>query len=124
MEEFVRRTGCFLAACLGLAGARMTTSAQAASTLESIRSRGYLQCGVVTDYAGFGYLDNQGRNQGFDVDFCRALAAAIGVKGQYSRLDGKTRFPALQSGEADMVLMMITDAMSRESQLGIDFPAL
>jgi general L-amino acid transport system substrate-binding protein len=98
-------------------------SAQA-GTIADVKARGHLQCGVVTDYAGFGYLDNQGKFQGFDVDFCRAIAAALGVETQFTKLDGKTRFPALQSGEVDVVIMLVTDTMSRETALGFDFPAV
>jgi general L-amino acid transport system substrate-binding protein len=95
-----------------------------ASTIKDIQAREHLQCGVVTDYAGFGYLDNQGRFRGFDVDTCRAIGAALGVETQFTKLDGKTRFPALQSGEVDVVLMLVTDTMSRETALGFDFPAI
>lgn len=95
-----------------------------ADTIEEIQSRGYLRCGVLDTYPGFSYLDAQGNYQGFDVDFCRAIAAAVGVEVRYTKLTGKTRFPALQAGQADVVLMLVTLTMSRETKLGLDFPAI
>jgi len=99
-------------------------AAPQASTISDIQARGTMKCGVLSDYAGFGYLESTGRFTGFDIDFCRAIAAALGVKVEYAKLDGKTRFPALTSGEVDVALMLITDTMSRETALGVDFPAI
>lgn len=95
-----------------------------AGTIGDIQKRGYLKCGVLDDYPGFGYLDNQGNFQGFDIEFCRAIAAALKVEVRYTKLTGKTRFPALQSGQVDVVLMLVTATMSRETKLGLDFPAV
>ena len=95
-----------------------------AGTIDDIKSRGYLKCGVLSTYAGFGYLDEQGNYQGFDVDFCRAISAAVGVDVRYTKLTGKTRFPALQANEVDVVLMLVTETMGRETKLGLDFPAV
>jgi general L-amino acid transport system substrate-binding protein len=95
-----------------------------AGTIDDIKTRGYLKCGVLNSYAGFGYLDEKGEYQGFDVDFCRAIAAAFGVDLRYTNLTGKTRMPAVQSGEVDVVLMLVTDTMSRETSLGLDYPAI
>jgi general L-amino acid transport system substrate-binding protein len=104
----------------------VTTSIVAAgtTTIQDIGSRHYLKCGVLHDYAGFGYIDAKGNYQGFDVDFCRAIAAALGVEVRYTNLTGKTRFPALQSNEVDVVLMLVTETMSRETALGLDFPTV
>lgn len=95
-----------------------------AATIDEIQTRGYLRCGVLDTYPGFSFLDAQGNYQGFDVDFCRAIAAALGVELRYTKLTGKTRFPALQAGQVDVVLMLVTLTMSRETKLGLDFPAV
>ena len=88
------------------------------------KEQGYLKCGVLSTYPGFGYLDAQGNYQGFDIDFCRAIAATFDVELRYTKLTGKTRFPALQAGEVDVVLMLVTQTMGRESGLNLDFPAV
>ncbi|HTN98279.1 MAG TPA: amino acid ABC transporter substrate-binding protein [Nordella sp.] len=95
-----------------------------AETIKDIEQRGFLKCGVLNDYPGFGFLDNQGNYQGFDVDFCRAIAAALKTDVRYTRLDGNTRFPALASSEVDVVLMLVTDTMGRETSLKLDFPVM
>jgi general L-amino acid transport system substrate-binding protein len=92
--------------------------------ISDIQSRGYMKCGVLNSYAGFGFLDAQGKYQGFDIDFCRAIAAALGTDLRYTNLTGKTRMPAVQSGEVDVVLMLVTETMSRETNLGLDYPAV
>lgn len=118
------RKSTFLLAGVLLAYALMVGVAAAGSTIQDIQSRRYLKCGVLHDYAGFGYIDAKGNYQGFDVDFCRAIAAALGVEVRYTNLTGKTRFPALQSNEVDVVLMLVTETMGREAALGLDFPAI
>jgi general L-amino acid transport system substrate-binding protein len=92
--------------------------------ISDIQSRGYMKCGVLNSYAGFGFLDAQGKYQGFDIDFCRAIAAALGTDLRYTNLTGKTRMPAVQSGEVDVVLMLVTETMSRETNLALDYPAV
>ena len=92
--------------------------------ISDIQARGYMKCGVLNSYAGFGFLDAQGKYQGFDIDFCRAIAAALGVDVRYTNLTGKTRMPAVQSGEVDVVLMLVTETMSRETNLALDYPAI
>lgn len=114
----IKRFGLFLAVLL------VGSSLAFAGTIDDIKARGYLKCGVLNSYAGFGFLDEKGEYQGFDVDFCRAIAAAMGVDLRYTNLTGKTRMPAVQSGEVDVVLMLVTDTMSRETSLGLDYPAI
>ncbi|MEX2035751.1 MAG: transporter substrate-binding domain-containing protein, partial [Xanthobacteraceae bacterium] len=90
-----------LAAVLGLAA-----SAASAQTLNTVKSRGVLNCGSNGTLAGFGLPDAQGRWTGLDVDFCRALAAAIfndPSKVKFVPLTAKDRFTALQSGEVDVL---------------------
>ena len=95
-----------------------------AGTIDEIQGRGHLSCGVLSSYPGFGFLDAQGNYQGFDIEFCRAISAALGVDVQYTELSGKTRFPALLSGQVDVVLMLVTQTMGRETKLAFDFPAI
>ena len=88
------------AALLGLAGA-----AQAA-TLDDVRARGALNCGVNPGLTGFAAPDANGVWQGFDVDLCRAVAAAIfgdPSAVNFTPLSGETRFTALAAGEVDML---------------------
>src|SRR5215216_3848168 len=90
-----------LAAILGAAA-----SAASAQTLNTIKSRGSLNCGANGTLAGFGLPDSQGRWTGLDVDLCKALAAAIfndPSKVKFVPLTAKDRFTALQSGEVDVL---------------------
>ncbi len=116
-----------LAAALALPAA--TAEAQqpaAASTFDAVRSRGSLVCGVNTGLAGFAQPDSQGVWRGFDVDYCRALAAAIfGDPGKvrYVPTTAQNRFTALQSGEVDVLSRNTTWTLSRDTALGFDFTA-
>src|SRR5206468_7844419 len=83
-----------------------TTPVLAQSTLENVRSKGYLQCGVNTGLAGFSLPDSKGVWRGIDVDVCRAIAAAVlgdASKVRYTPLTSQQRFTAIQSGEVDIL---------------------
>lgn len=95
----------------------------AGDTMAEIKSRGFLQCGVNSELPGFGFVDSAGKFSGFDVDFCRAVAAAMGVDVKFRALTAKERFPALQSGEVDLLVRNTTWTMSRDTKLGLDFAA-
>ena len=100
---------------------------QSTATMDAIKSRGTLSCGVNTGLAGFAQPDSQGRWQGFDVDYCRALAVALfndASKVRYVPLTAQNRFTALQSGEADVMARNTTTTLSRDTSLGLDFPAI
>ncbi|MBI4082457.1 MAG: amino acid ABC transporter substrate-binding protein [Candidatus Lambdaproteobacteria bacterium] len=97
--------------------------ASAATTLETIRSRGQMICGVNNELPGFGYVDAQGNYSGFDVDFCRAVGAALGVDVRFRALTPRDRFSALQSGEVDVLSRNTTWTISRDTNLGLDFVA-
>jgi general L-amino acid transport system substrate-binding protein len=104
-----------------------TFSASAQATLQSVKQRGILICGSSVGLEGFGIPDPQGHWTGFDVDFCRAIAAAIfnnPTKVRFIALDAKDRFTALQSGEVDVLARNTTWTMARDTQLGLDFPAV
>ena len=104
----------------GVALAMVSASAWA-STLSDTKARGTLRCGINTNFVGFAYPDSSGKWRGFDVDFCRATAAAINVGLKFTSTTGVTRFPALQNGEVDVLYRNTTWTSSRDTQRGFDF---
>jgi general L-amino acid transport system substrate-binding protein len=101
--------------------------AACAQTLKAVQDRGQLVCGANGTLAGFGRPDPQGNWVGFDVDFCRAIAAAIfndPTKVKFVPLTAADRFTALQSGEIDVLSRNTTWTMSRDTSLGIDFASV
>jgi general L-amino acid transport system substrate-binding protein len=111
-----------LAMVLGIAAA-----AAQAQTLNTVKTRGVLNCGSNGTLAGFGLPDAQGRWNGLDVDLCRALAAAIfndPAKVKFVPLTAKDRFTALQSGEVDVLARNTTWTSSRDTALGLNFTAV
>jgi general L-amino acid transport system substrate-binding protein len=105
-------------------GALLATGVAGAATLDDVKAKGHLQCGVSTGLAGFSFTDDAGGWDGFDVDFCRAMAAAIfgdreAVK--FTPTTGKTRFTALSSGEIDVLARNTTWTFSRDSDLKLTF---
>ncbi|HEV2602353.1 MAG TPA: amino acid ABC transporter substrate-binding protein [Microvirga sp.] len=107
-----------------VAASVVATGASAQATLASVKQKGTLTCGSNTGLAGFGVPDAQGNWTGFDVDFCRAISAAIfddPTKVRFIPLAAKDRFTALQSGEVDVLARNTTWTMSRDTQLGLEF---
>ncbi|MBL8687038.1 MAG: amino acid ABC transporter substrate-binding protein [Alphaproteobacteria bacterium] len=110
-----------------LAGAAVTVLAMQsawAGTLEDVKKRGYLNCGINTGLAGFAAPDDKGVWKGLDIDFCKAVAAAIfgdTTKVRYKSLNAKERFTALQSGEVDMLARNTTWNFSRDVDLKLEF---
>lgn len=101
-------------------------TAASAATLDDVKNKGFLQCGVHTDLIGFASANEKGEWSGFDVDYCRAVAAAIfgdGTKVKFTPLSAKDRFPALQSGEVDALIRYTTWTLSRDTQ-GFDFTGI
>jgi general L-amino acid transport system substrate-binding protein len=95
-----------------------------AQTLEAVQKRGHLQCGVNTGLAGFSQPDSKGEWHGIDVDFCRAVAAAVlgdAGKVRYTPLTAQQRFTALQSGEVDVLARNTTWTLSRDTGLALNF---
>src|SRR4029453_10748117 len=91
---------------LGLTASLVASGASAQATLNSVKQKGFLTCGSNTGLAGFGLPDAQGNWTGLDVDFCRAISAAIfddPNKVRFIPLAAKDRFTALQSGEVDVL---------------------
>ncbi len=93
----------------------------AGERLQIVKGRGKLVCGSRTDLLGFGYLDGSGRNVGFDIDLCRAVAVAIfndPEAVEFVPLTAAERGPALQTAEVDMLSRNVTWTSSRDAQWG------
>jgi general L-amino acid transport system substrate-binding protein len=107
--------------------AKAEAQAAGGATLQNVKKYGKLKCGVNTGLAGFGAPNDKGEWAGLDIDLCKAVAAAVfgdASKVEYKPLNAEQRFTALQSGEVDMVSRNSTWTMSRDTQLGLDFPAV
>ena len=113
-----------LLAATAVAAAAVTAPAHAGKTLDAIKARGQLVCGVNTGLAGFSAADSQGNWSGLDVDICRAIAAAIlgdGTKVKWVPLNAQQRLTALQSGEIDILSRNTTWTLTRDASLGLTF---
>jgi general L-amino acid transport system substrate-binding protein len=100
------------------------TPAYAGPTLDAVKARGYVTCGVNTGLAGFSAPDDKGVWRGLDVDVCRAVAAALfgdAQKVRFVPLTAQQRFTALQSGEIDVLSRNTTWTSQRDIELGINF---
>src|SRR5690349_21677755 len=109
---------------LGAAAMGMAVSAASADTLDDVKPKGFIQCGVNSGLAGFSAPDDKGEWTGLDVDFCRAVAAAAlgdGTKVKYTPRSAKDRFTALQSGEVDILSRNTTWTINRDTALGLNF---
>ncbi len=109
---------------LGAAAFGLSVSFAQADTLDDVKAKGFVQCGVSQGLPGFSNPDANGNWSGLDVDFCRGVAAAIfgdASKVKYTPLSAKERFTALQSGEIDILSRNTTWTMSRDTQLGLQF---
>jgi general L-amino acid transport system substrate-binding protein len=111
-----------------LAAALLTSTAFAqgsgSATLDAVKARGQLVCGVSADTPGFSLPDSQGVMRGIDADGCRAIAAAVfgdASKVKYSPLTTQNRFTALQSGEVDVLVRETTWTLGRQASLGFLF---
>ena len=113
---------------LSTAAIAATISAGAtAATLDDVKAKGFVQCGVSQGVPGFSNADVNGEWSGIDVDACRATAAAIfgdAQKVKFTPLSAKERFTALQSGEIDMLSRNTTWTYTRDASLGLDFTAV
>jgi general L-amino acid transport system substrate-binding protein len=107
-----------------LAIAGVAAGAAAAGTLDDVKARGKLNCGVTTGLAGFAAPDATGEWKGIDAAFCRAVAAAVlgdATAVEFIPTTGKTRFTALASGEIDLLARNTTWTLSRDVDLKFDF---
>ena len=109
-----------------VAAAATFSPVSAATTLDAVKARGHVLCGVNGNRAGFSALDSQGNWSGMDVDTCKAVAAAVlgdKDKAQFVKTTSQTRFTALQTGEIDVLTRNVTWTLGRDAKLGIDFVA-
>ena len=109
-----------LASVFGLAAA----ASASAATLDDVKAKGVIDCGVSQGLIGFSNPDSNNNWSGLDVDFCKAVAAAVfgdATKVKYSPLNAKERFTALQSGSIDVLSRNSTWTMSRDTTLGLSF---
>lgn len=112
---------------VALTSSLMVTTAQAGEVLDRVQEKGFVQCGVSQGLPGFSNVDSKGNWTGLDVDYCRAVAAAIfgdADKVKYTPLSAKERFTALQSGEIDLLSRNTTWTQTRDTSLGINFTAV
>ncbi|WP_159348521.1 amino acid ABC transporter substrate-binding protein [Roseomonas harenae] len=108
-----------LAACAAIG----LSAAAGAATLETVKERGTLACGVSTGFAGFSVPDSRGEVRGLDADYCRAVAAAVlgdATKVRFVGLTAQNRFTALQSGEVDVLLRNSTQTFLRDATIGLN----
>lgn len=112
---------------LGVIAALAFAAPAAAGTLDSVKQRGTLQCGVSEGVSGFSEKDAAGAWNGFDVDFCRAVAAAVlgdATKVAFTPLSASQRFEALKSGKVDLLARNSTWTLGREAELGLAFAGI
>lgn len=107
-----------------LAIASLGAGAMAGPTLDAVKARGEIRCGVNTGLAGFALPDAQGNWTGIDVEYCRAVAAALfgdSSAVEFIPLTAQQRFTALQSGEVDILSRNTTWTLTRDASLGLHF---
>ena len=112
---------------LAVAAALGFAASASAQTLNTVKQRGNLVCGVSQGLPGFSTPDDRGTWTGLDVDLCRAVAAAIfndANKVKFTPLSAKDRFTALQSGDVDVLARNTTWTSSRDTSLGLNFAAV
>lgn len=120
----MRRTILPVAALVALGAAAEAVAQAAPDQLRTIRDRGLFRCGVYENVPGLSALDAQGNRVGFDVDYCRAMAAAIlgdPTKVEFRTMTLAQGIPALKAGEVDMIALALTYTISRDTELGLDF---
>jgi general L-amino acid transport system substrate-binding protein len=128
-NEKPRRTAMFSKICIAIAIASAVLASDAvaqtkSTTIDTIKRRGSFKCGMYENVPGIASLDDKGEWIGFDVDYCRAMAAAIlgdGKKVEFVKLSFPQALPSVRSGEVEMAGMAITDTILRQSELGFDF---
>ena len=112
----------FVVGLVGFAGTRLVAQGDVKSpTLDAVKKRGQLICGVDTGIPGFAFQDAAGKWQGLDVAYCRAIAAAVlgdPEKVKYVGTTAKVRFSVLQSGEIDVLIRDSTQTLTRNTELG------
>ncbi|PPR41854.1 MAG: putative amino-acid ABC transporter-binding protein YhdW [Alphaproteobacteria bacterium MarineAlpha5_Bin12] len=98
-----------------------------AGTLDTVKDRGYLNCGVAENFPGFASLDDEGNWRGFDIDFCKAISLAIfndSKKVNFVPTSSRSRFPLLALGEIDVLIRNTTWSYSRDVNLEFEFTGI
>ncbi|HZF84686.1 MAG TPA: amino acid ABC transporter substrate-binding protein [Burkholderiaceae bacterium] len=115
------------AGAIALATTLAAIPAHAGKTLDAVKQRGAVKCGVTNGVAGFSAPDTQGNWSGLDVDSCRAIAAAVlgdAKKVEFVPLNSQQRFAALQAGEVDILARNTTWNLTRDASLGLNFTTI
>jgi general L-amino acid transport system substrate-binding protein len=115
------------AGAIALATTLAAAPAHAGKTLDAVKHRGAVKCGVTNGVAGFSAPDTQGNWSGLDVDSCRAIAAAVlgdAKKVEFVPLNSQQRFAALQAGEVDILARNTTWNLTRDASLGLNFTTI
>jgi general L-amino acid transport system substrate-binding protein len=126
MTQIARRAVLAAASLAALAGTSTVALAQT-RTIDTVKQRGQLVCGVNVGLGGFSAADDKGVWSGLDVDYCKAVSAAVlgdAGKVRYVPTTTKERFTALQSGEIDLLARNTTWTLSRDSSLGLSFAGI
>jgi general L-amino acid transport system substrate-binding protein len=115
------------AAILLAAGAASAQQLAPSPTLDAIKARGHVECGVHLGLPGFSYANDKGEWSGIDVDYCRALAAAVlgdATKVKFTPTSVQQRWPVLQSGQVDVLARNTTITFTRNATLGVNFQGI
>ncbi len=113
-----------IVSALGVAAMSVTAFGASAATLDDVKAKGFVQCGVSQGLPGFSNPDSAGNWTGIDVDLCKGVAAAVfgdATKVKFTPLSAKERFTALQSGEIDVLSRNTTWTATRDTTLGLNF---
>src|SRR3984893_2893158 len=127
MMRHVARTitcGAILAGLVGFASTAFAQSEVKSATLDAVKKRGQLICGVDTGIPGFAFQDASGKWQGLDIAYCQAIATAVlgdPTKVKYVGTTSKVRFSVLQSGEIDVLIRDSTHTLTRNTELGLAY---
>jgi general L-amino acid transport system substrate-binding protein len=119
--------GALAATFVSLAGAAGAQQLAPSPTLDAVRARGHLECGVHLGLPGFSFANDKGEWTGLDVDYCRALAAAVlgdATKVRFTPTSVQQRWPVLQSGQVDVLSRNTTITYSRNVTLGVNFQGI
>jgi len=113
-----------IVSALGAVALSVTAISASAATLDDVKAKGFVQCGVSQGLPGFSNPDSAGNWTGIDVDLCKGIAAAVfgdATKVKFTPLSAKERFTALQSGEIDVLSRNTTWTATRDTTLGLNF---
>ena len=127
LPSFFRTPSAWSGAALVAAAVLATPAAHAGKTLDAVKQRGTVNCGVTNGVAGFSAPDSKGEWSGLDVDTCRAVAAAVlgdARKVNFVPLNAQQRFSALQAGEIDILARNTSWTLARDASLGLQFTTI